>query len=349
MKKLINKFKQRGGRQVPPSRITNETVAEHREHILAGGRKFKYPVQYARHKLVINTIAISVVGIILIVLLCWWQLYPAQNTSGFFYRLTQIIPAPVAAIDGRQVRYSDYLMRFRSSLHFLQQQNMINVNSDDGKRQIEHLKRQSIDEAVSVAYAEKLADEKNIKISSDQIDAFIKNERQSQQSPLSEEAYESVVLRGFYDWSLGEYKEIVRSTLLKREVSFAIDVAAKSRIMNIEARIKRGEDFAKVAKSTSDDATKTNGGDVGFVSRSSQDQSGLLKAVLGLKPNQVAGVVKGVDGYYLVKLLEADDKKVRYARIKVSLTQFTSDLSKQRENHLQEFINIPKENATVTS
>ena len=37
------------------SRITNETIAEHREQILAGGRRFKYPIQYTKHKLIINT------------------------------------------------------------------------------------------------------------------------------------------------------------------------------------------------------------------------------------------------------------------------------------------------------
>ena len=31
-----------------PSRITNDTVAKHREQILAGGRRFKYPVQYIK-------------------------------------------------------------------------------------------------------------------------------------------------------------------------------------------------------------------------------------------------------------------------------------------------------------
>ena len=39
-------------------RITNETIAEHRERILAGGRKFKYPIQYNKHKLIINTMII---------------------------------------------------------------------------------------------------------------------------------------------------------------------------------------------------------------------------------------------------------------------------------------------------
>ena len=33
-----------------------EKVEERREEVLAKGRKFKYPLQYTKHKLVINTI-----------------------------------------------------------------------------------------------------------------------------------------------------------------------------------------------------------------------------------------------------------------------------------------------------
>jgi parvulin-like peptidyl-prolyl isomerase len=53
MKKLPFK-RRKEAQKAAPARITNETVAEHRERILAGGRRFKYPMQYARHKLVFN-------------------------------------------------------------------------------------------------------------------------------------------------------------------------------------------------------------------------------------------------------------------------------------------------------
>ena len=96
MKKL-RRFKKKKGseEQETPNRITNETVAEHRERILAGGRRFKYPMQYARHRLVIITIIISVVAVVAIALTTWWQLYPVQNTSTFFYRITRVLPLPV--------------------------------------------------------------------------------------------------------------------------------------------------------------------------------------------------------------------------------------------------------------
>ena len=49
MKKLINKIRKRtDSDEESSSRITADTVAEHREKILAGGRKFKYPIQYTQ-------------------------------------------------------------------------------------------------------------------------------------------------------------------------------------------------------------------------------------------------------------------------------------------------------------
>ena len=40
-----------------------EKVEQRREEVLARGRKFKYPLQYAKHRLMINTIIIATLGI----------------------------------------------------------------------------------------------------------------------------------------------------------------------------------------------------------------------------------------------------------------------------------------------
>src|SRR5664279_913096 len=171
MKKLI--LKRFRKTHEAPSRITNETVAEHRERILAGGRRFKYPMQYARHKLVVNAIIIILVTVLTLILVGWWQLYPVQNTSTFFYRVTRVLPLPVASVDGQQVRYGDYLMHFNGSAHYLQQSEQVDLNSDDGKRQLDFIKRKSMDKVIADAYAAKLAREQNIIISDAEIDAVI--------------------------------------------------------------------------------------------------------------------------------------------------------------------------------
>jgi len=81
MKKLLNKLPRRKKAQdtaEPAGRITNETVAEHREQILAGGRKFKYPVQVAKHRLILTTVILGAVTLTFLVVLIWQQLYVHQ-------------------------------------------------------------------------------------------------------------------------------------------------------------------------------------------------------------------------------------------------------------------------------
>lgn len=341
MKKYLkNKLSRKQEPEQAPSRITNETVAEHRERILAGGRKFKYPVQYSKHKLVINSVLIGVATLVLIVAIGWWQLYLAENTSKFMYRVTQLIPVPVATVDGQWVRYSDYLKKFRSSIHFLQQQNSINVNTDDGRRQVEFYKRRELDSVIKDSYVEKLARSANIRVSDQEIDAFINAELDAKKVSL--EAYERTVLNNFYDWSLREYKDIVKSELLKRKVSFAIDTAARDKANRLKQQLDNGANFADIAEAESDDtATKQNGGEVGTVPISNQDASGVIKAAQALRPGQLSSVIEGADGYYIIRLTDKNATTVEYSQIKISLTELDKRFEEVKsQKKINEFIKV---------
>ncbi len=348
MKRLKNKvIKKTTTTEVakPSTRITNDTVREHRERVLAEGRKFKYPVQYSKHKLVINSILITLVTLILLIIFVWWQLYPMQNTSQFFYRITQLVPVPVASVDGQWVRYSDYLVRFRSSEHYLQQEEPDSLTAKGAERQRDHLKRESMNRAQADAYAQKLAKQYDVSVSVEEVDNLITQERESQQQELSERAYESAVLQGFYGWSLDEYKGIVKNTLLKRKVAFEIDKKAKEKIEEVSKRLQaRGADFGKVAAEFSDDEmAETNKGDIGFVLADSQDPNGLIEAAAKLEIGQTSGIIKGTDAYYIIKITDKKDGQIRYSRIKVSLEQFDKNLEKLRkQGKIDEFIDIPE-------
>lgn len=321
MKKLTAKLLKKPQTEEKPSRITNETVAEHREQILAGGRKFKYPVQYAKHKLVLNSLLIGLVAVILLVVLGWYLLYVAQANSKFMYRLTQLVPVPVANVDGENVRYSEYLKKYRSDIFSLVQQEQINLKSADGKRQAEYYKRKELDSAVKEGYVNKLARERNIKVTRAEIDNFIT--RTVNSKAISLEAYEKTVLRNFYDWSLDDYRGVVKARLLSQKVGFAIDDAAKKRAEALAKQASApGADFAKLATEHSDDlATKQNGGDVGSLPLDNQDANRLIPTAQKMEPGQVSGALQGADGYYIIKLIEKSDSAVRYSQIKIGLTE----------------------------
>jgi peptidyl-prolyl cis-trans isomerase D len=67
------------------------------------------------------------------------------------------------------------------------------------------------------------------------------------------------------------------------------------------ARVRAGEDFAKLAKELSDDpGSATRGGDLGFFGRGRMDPD-FEEAAFALKEGQVSGPVKSIFGYHVIK------------------------------------------------
>ncbi len=341
MKKLTLR-KRKAANQEAPSRITNETVAEHRERILAGGRRFKYPMQYARHRLVFNTILVTIAAIVVLVLVGWWQLYLVQNTNTFFYRVTRVLPLPVASVDGETVRYGDYLMYFNSSAHYLQQTEQINLQSEDGKRQLDYIKRKSMDTVVADAYASKLARELGISVSNDRVDKVIDEDRNTANGRISQETYDASAL-DVLGWTPSEYRQDARSKLIRQDVGYAIDKKADKIQQQAAALVKTNPDLDKVAATLGGKDTV----EVilpGFVPKTNRD-GGLSQAAAKLKPGEISSVVKTTtgDGYYFVKLLEMTDTQVNYAYLKVPLTELKNRLTTlKKDNKIHEYISIPE-------
>jgi hypothetical protein len=344
MKKLS--FKKRAeAKKVIPTRITNETVAEHRERILAGGRRFKYPMQYARHRLVFNTIIVTIAALVLIAVIGWWQLYPAQSTSTFLYRVTRVLPLPVASVDGEAVRYSDYLMYFNSSAHYLQQSEQVNLGSEDGKRQVDYIKRKSMDNVVSDAYAVKLARGLNISVSNDRVDKVIDDDRSTVNGRISQETYDASSL-SILGWSPDEYRQDAKSKLIRQDVSYAIDTTAKKKEeMAADAlKVNPDTDFDKLATGLGGQGdAKVTAGVSGFVPRTNRD-GGLSVAAAKLEKGQISPVIKTTtgDGYYFVRLLDKNDTQVSYTFIRIPLTAFSEQLAQlKKDNKVHEYISIP--------
>lgn len=343
MKKLPFKKREKAKNAIP-TRITNETVAEHRERILAGGRRFKYPMQYARHRLVFNTVIVTIAALVLIAVVGWWQLYPAQNTSTFFYRVTRVLPFPVASVDGESVRYSDYLMYYNSSAHYLQQSEQVNLQSEDGKRQIDYVKRKSMNNAITDAYAVKLARQLNISVSEDEVNKSVSDARDTVNGRISQETYDASAL-SVLGWSPDEYRQAARSNLIRHKVAYAIDKAAQEKQAQAAQLLQAPDaDLDKVAVQLGGEGdAKVTAGVSGLVPRTNQD-GGLSIAAMKLEKGHTSPAVKTTtgDGYYFVKLLEKNDTQVSYAFIRIPLTTFNTQLAAlKKEGKVHEYISIP--------
>jgi peptidyl-prolyl cis-trans isomerase SurA len=100
------------------------------------------------------------------------------------------------------------------------------------------------------------------------------------------------------------------------------DEQARKKILMIEARIKQGEDFARLAQNFSEDSQgAANGGDMGFVPESAlmQADTETRKLIMTLLPGQVSQPIKTSQGYQILKMIarepagqrELDDPRVQ--------------------------------------
>ncbi|HMI09352.1 MAG TPA: peptidylprolyl isomerase [Candidatus Saccharimonadales bacterium] len=340
MKKLLSR---RRAKQEVSTRITNETVAEHRERILAGGRRFKYPMQYARHRLVFNTIIVAVVALVVLVIVGWWQLYSVQNTSSFMYQVTRILPLPVASVDSAQVRYSDYLMGYNASIHYLRQSEQLDLNTENGKRQVIDNKRISMDNAIADAYAGKLARDLDISVTDKEIDQIIDDDRNTANGRISQETYDASALN-ILGWGPQEYRQDAKSKLIRQEVSYKIDSIAKTREEQALKLLQQDGDFDKAAIALGGTGkAKAMTGLSGLVPLTNRD-GGLSKAAAKLEKGQISPVVKTStgDGYYFVKLLDRNDRQISYAYLRIPLTVFDDQLAAlKKDGKVKEYITIP--------
>ncbi|MBQ3410120.1 SurA N-terminal domain-containing protein [Candidatus Saccharibacteria bacterium] len=314
-----------------------EKVEERREEVLAKGRKFKYPLQYAKHKLVFTTIIIAVFALVLSGVLGWAMLYKWQYTSDVVYRLTQVLPVPVASVQGEGVRYSDYLMIYRSSLTPVEQQQGKLGNDEDAEAMRTHYKRAALTEAENYAYAVKLGREMGIEVTDEMVDEAVLDHRRAGGIERSEESF-SKILQDNFGLTMREYRRMIYLTLMKMKVSEAIDTEAKQLVMEVENKIAEGKDLATIAQELSGKVYYEETG--GLVDNMNID-GGRAVVALAMEVGQVSGkfLSNNGDGYYFVKVIAKTEEGVSYSSIRVPFIKFDTEMTELRQTgQVEEYI-----------
>jgi peptidyl-prolyl cis-trans isomerase C len=118
-------------------------------------------------------------------------------------------------------------------------------------------------------------------------------------------------LKAYYDSHPDEFKRPERARArhilvkLDANASDADKAAARKKIEGIEAQLKKGGDFAKLAAENSDCPSSKNGGDLGFFTRG-QMVKPFEDAAFGLKPGGTSGIVETQFGYHIIRLEEKE-------------------------------------------
>ena len=309
-----------------------ERVEERREEVLSKGRKFKYPLQYAKYRIVTLTIVISLIAVLFFGGFLYLSLYKWQSTDSVLYRLTQLVPLPIASVDNERVRYSDYLMIYKSTITPIEQQQGKLGNEKDALSMRNHYKRMALTEAENYAYALKLAAEFRITVDKNEIDQALDKHRKIGGVERSEESFKKI-LEDNFGLSVKEYRRMLYLSLMKEKVSQQIDKEAIRVSETVQAGIKAGKTLKVIADELGEKVLYEETG--GLVDKMNVD-GGRAGVAMNLEAGQTPDRVMSSsgDGYYFVTLVNKTESSVNYNSIKVPFLEFNKRMKKIREDGL---------------
>lgn len=326
-----------------------EKVDERREEVLSKGRKFKYPLQFSRHRIVVNTILIIIVVLTAITISMWLALYRFGMTDEFLFRITRVFPVPVAQVDNENVLFSDYLMLYRSSMTSIERQSGSQFDEESVAHLRAEYKRSALDDSEKFSYAIKLAKELGIEISNDEVEAEFTRHLNIGGVERSEESFIKIIEDNF-GLNKSEYERMLYLSIAKAKVSEAIDENAKNIASEVERMLsENGNNYSAVATALGDKIIYQETG--GLVDSKNID-GGRATEAAKLEPGGSSGkfVSMNGDGYYFVKLVEKNDSQVNFVSIRVPFTEFNSRFDKVKaDGGISELITIEASNTPTNT
>ena len=302
-----------------------EKVEERREEVLSQGRKFKYPLQWTRHRIVINTILIALVVTALIGVGGWLALYRFGMTDDLLFHITEIFPIPVANVDGEDTRFSDYLMFYRSSMTSIERQSGSEFDEASADELRTEYKLSALTEAEKYTYALKLAKEQGITVTPEEVATEFDRHLKIGGIDRSEESFLKIVKDNF-GLDRSEYERMLYLTLMKSKVEKILSSS--------------DNDYAKAAEELGEAIIYEETG--GLVDNKNID-GGRATEAAKLEPGQSSGKFLSMngDGYYFVKLIKKTKTEVNFVSIKVPFTEFNKRFEAlQNDNKINTYITI---------
>jgi parvulin-like peptidyl-prolyl isomerase len=301
-------------------RITNETVAEHREEVLASARKYIYPLQHSRGRIIKISTTLFAVAVVVFFVYCGLALYKLRSTSTFLYEVTRVLPFPVAKSGASFVAYENYLFELRHLIHYYEIQQKEDLNGKD-KQHLVALREESLQKVINDAYIKQVADKNNITVSnrevSDQIQLLKSQNRLGTNDQMLAD-----VLNEFWGWSISDFRRELKSEILSQKVVAQLDTTTAARAQTALADLQAGKDFATVAAAASDDpVTKAGGGQYGdLISKNNRNvPPQVVDALFKLQPGQTSGVINTGYTLEIVRVLQIQGDKVQAAHISFNL------------------------------
>ncbi len=314
-------------------RITNETVAAHREEVIGSARKYIYPLQHSKHRIVLISSGLFILATVVFFSYSVLALYRFESTSTFLYRVTQVIPFPIARASKQFVSYEDYLFELRHYTHYYENQLGTDFSNPQFAPQLADFKRRALEKVVNDAYVKQLAREQGVKVGDQEVNDQIAIVRNQNRLGGNEQVFEDV-LKDYWGWSVEDFKRSLHQELLAQKVSATLDTDNTKRADTAFAELGSGVPFDQVAKKYSDDErTKNAGGDFGYAAdRTDRNLAAqTTEALFKLKPGETSGIINVGYALEILKNLGNEGDKIRGAHILFTFKDINTYINNLKE------------------
>lgn len=243
------------------------------------------------------------------------------------------------------VAYENYLFELRHYIHYYENQQQIDFETEIGRQQLDEFRSRALEKVINDAYIKRIADERGISVSEQEINQEIELFRQQDRLGNSNQVLEDV-LREFWDWSITDFRRSLSQQLLAQKVVAELDQETVERAEAAQAALESGEEFSEVAKEYSDDpATAEEGGAFGFaISRTSRDIAArTVEELYDLEPGEYSDVINIGYALQIVRLLERDGSDVRGAHILFTFEDVDTYINQAKEEEpVRVYLQLPE-------
>jgi foldase protein PrsA len=232
------------------------------------------------------------------------------------------LPLPIAMVNNELILFKDF--RDLSKAYLVSLAKMETPNKSDEVK--DKIKLDALDRLIDKKIIENISKNKNIFITEDEIkiyyDIYI-NEAGSKEN------LEKIVFE-MYEWDLSKFEEMILKPFILQDKlnnyfiwSKDFNQDRKQKINDILTQLKENssqENFIKLAKSSSEDAsTMNNGGDLGWFEKGKMVEE-FENAAFNLKIGEISEVIRTIYGFHVIMIDEINEEegkiKARHILIK---------------------------------
>jgi len=326
------------------------TLDEERKQVLKKARIHKKPLNLGRHKVLAMTAIILLVLFVGSMASISYLIYSKKSDSTLVYKVSRVVPFPVAKINGSFVSYADYLfdVRYRKNLYenpsSSSAQEPVDFESEEGKQLLISIQNDALEQAKTKAIIKQMAKEQDVTVSQDELNKAVEELIQSQGG---EKKFKNAI-EEFYGWDMDDFRKEYRIQLLQQKLQLGylpgISEEQRKKAEELRTKVTAGEDFSALATANSEDpGSKDTGGDLGFIGPDTPFVKEFKDVALKLEPGQVSAVVQTQFGFHIIKATEKKDNQVKVSHILISYSKDIDSViaEKLAEAKISEYLKLP--------